>query len=272
MIAAPLSPAVAANRAPVAKPLNWWMMLLIALAAIGVYANSISNGFALDDTAIVKNNPHVIDLEWSTIWSDNYWKKTNGLQPDTLYRPLTLWSYLANQYFTPGVPWPFHLVNVLLHAVVSVLMAVLAWRLLANRAMAFVAGLLFAVHPLHTEVVANTVGRAELFAALFTVLALLYFLPPFPLHEETVPTRRPLWHGLLVAVFFFAAILSKETPVSLILALPCIDLWRYLRFFQRPNCVRWFAAQCIQYYLPCAHRPGGLPQNAQRRVRPLGRC
>src|SRR5947207_10662458 len=92
-----------ARLAPSAAPMTWWMLLLIALLAAGAYANSLYNGFAFDDWAIVKNNQHVVDLEWSTIWTDNYWPKNEGIQPDALYRPLTLWSYLANQVTAPTV-------------------------------------------------------------------------------------------------------------------------------------------------------------------------
>ena len=117
-----------------AKParLAGWMLLMVALLAAGVYANSLWNGFAFDDVGVIQNNPHVTDLAWSEIWTSNYWGAKDGMQPDVLYRPLTLWTYLVNQWFTPGVAWPFHLVNVLLHALVSVLVCVLTWRILGD--------------------------------------------------------------------------------------------------------------------------------------------
>jgi len=230
------------------------MIALLGALAVGVYANSLCNDFAFDDLAIVQNNPHVVDLQWTTIWTDNYWPRTEGIQPDTLYRPLTLWTYLANQALTPGVPWPFHLVNIILHGLVTMLVGVLAWRLLGDRRVALVAGVLFAVHPIHAEAVANTVGRAELLAALWSLLALLVFLPPTPLQDQTVPPRRAWWHGLLVAACFLAAILSKETPVTLLLALPLIDLWRWACWKRpaRPAGWRWLGTQTARYYLPLA--------------------
>src|SRR4051812_7242611 len=76
--------------------LAWWMLALVALLSFAVYANSLKNGFAFDDCAIVEKNPHVVNLEWTGIWYDNYWPRSDGIQPDVLYRPITLWSYLAN--------------------------------------------------------------------------------------------------------------------------------------------------------------------------------
>jgi protein O-mannosyl-transferase len=241
-----------AGAAIAVAPLRVWILVFVGALALGVYANSLVNGFAYDDIAIVQENPHVVSLEWTTIWSDSYWPRVNGMLPDVLYRPLTLWSYLANQSLTPGVAWPFHLANIVLHALVSVLVSVLAWRILGNRWVALLAGVLFAVHPIHTEAVANTVGRAEVLAALWSLLALLVYLPPTPLSANAAPVRRPWWHGLIVAACFLAALLCKETPVTLLLALALLDGWRWWRWSKesRPAWLRWFTGQALRYYLP----------------------
>jgi hypothetical protein len=240
-------------------PLALWILVLVGVLAAGVFANSLRNGFAYDDVTIVKDNRHVVDLEWTTIWTDNYWPRVNGMMPDQLYRPLTLWSYLANQSLAPGVAWPFHAVNIALHALVSVLVCVLTWRIFGHRWIALIAGILFSVHPIHTEVVANTVGRAELLAGLWSLLALLVYLPPTPLLADATPVRRPWWHGLIVAACFLAAILSKETPVTLLAAFPLIDAWRWWRWptATRPSWVRWLAGQTVRYYMPMAVALGG---------------
>src|SRR5947209_1281090 len=85
----------------------------------------------------------------------------------------------------------------------------LTWWVLGNRVVAVVAGLLFAVHPLHTEVVANIVGRAEILAALWSLLALLVFLPAQPLGEEMgLDKPRGYWHGWVVGACYLFACLS----------------------------------------------------------------
>jgi tetratricopeptide (TPR) repeat protein len=242
------TPAPALQPAPAMRP---WMLFLVALLALGAYANSLANDFALDDLAIA-HGPHVVNLDWIAIWTENYWPNVNGVAPDALYRPLTLWSYIANQALLPDVAWPFHLVNISLHALVCVLASILAWRLLNDRRIALVTGILFAVHPIHTEVVANTVGRAELLAALWSLLAILIFLPRQPLACQSGPTRRRWPHGILVALCFLAAIFSKETPVTLLLAFPLLDLWRWTRWQPpaRPKWWRWLASQTLRYYAP----------------------
>ena len=237
---------------PRCVPLSWWVYLLLAVLCIGVYANSVVNSYALDDVAVVQENNNVTNLEWTSIWSSNYWSSDRVPAVDVLYRPLTVWSFLANQAFSPNNPMPFHGVNILLHALVTVLGTALAWRLSGSRAVALVAGALFAVHPIHTEVVANVVGRAELLAAVFSILSLLVFLPNEPIPTlERLTTRSP-WHGLLLALTFFAAVLSKETPAALLAAFPMIDVWRWSRVRPegRPSLVRWLAGQTVRYYVP----------------------
>jgi tetratricopeptide (TPR) repeat protein len=230
------------------------MLLLLAIAAIAVYANSVANEFAFDDVAIVQESQHVVNLEWTAIWSDNYWPHKDGYPPDVLYRPFTIWTYLANQALTPGAAWAFHLTNVLLHALVVVLITLLTWRLFGSRAIAALTGLLFALHPIHTEVVANTVGRAEMLAAVWSLAAILIYLPSEPLMLALTPVRRPWWHGILVAICFFGAILSKETPVTLLGVFVLIDAWRWAHWPKttRPSLPRWFARQSLRYYLPAA--------------------
>jgi len=66
------------------------------------------------------------------------------------------------------IAWPYHAVNWILHACVAACVAELTRRLIANKGeiAAYIAGLLFAVHPVHVEAVANIIGRAELMCAL----------------------------------------------------------------------------------------------------------
>ncbi len=227
---------------------SWWMWALIGLIALAVYANSIPNQYAYDDCGIVQNNPAVVNLEWNSIWWSNYWPSPEG-PADMLYRPLTIYSYLATHALTSAV-WPYHAINVLLHAAISVMVGVLSWRILRDRWMAVLAGLLFAVHPLHTEVVANIVGRAELLATFWSLVALLFFFPD----QDPIagrPPRRGILHGVLVAACFLLAMLSKETPAALLGALLFLDVWRWFQWpAGRPTLWAWMRSQVLRYHIP----------------------
>ena len=67
--------------------------------------------------------------------------------------------------------FPFHLLNILLHALTCFVLAKFLSLLFQDIRLAMFGGLLFAIHPIHTEAVAGIVGRAEIMAALFILTA-----------------------------------------------------------------------------------------------------
>jgi len=140
--------------------------LTVGLCALIAYLGALGNAFAWDDTHIIVGNAlvHAPSGMWRA-FANPYWPPDWG---GYLYRPLVIASY-ALDWAIDGARW-FHAVNLLWHAAASVLVARLAWRWSGPSA-ALVAGVLFAVHPVHVEAVANVVGRAELMAACFSMLA-----------------------------------------------------------------------------------------------------
>jgi tetratricopeptide (TPR) repeat protein len=210
---------------------GWLAALLGALC----FLNSIGGDFAYDDHPIVRDNPRIHSLaNLRDIWLRDWWYTPPGEEAadpmrDRLYRPLAVCSFALN--FALHGLWPagFHAVNVLIHAACCWLVGRLAWRLLADAGVAIVAALLFAVHPIHCEAVANIVGRAELLAALFMLLGLLTILP------EAGPPR---WGRLAGAgVLFFAAVMAKETAVCY---LP-VALLGLHAVYERPRpALRWW--------------------------------
>ncbi|GBL87730.1 Transmembrane and TPR repeat-containing protein CG4050 [Araneus ventricosus] len=97
-------------------------LLLAALVAV-CYSNSLSCGFAYDDIAAVRDNrdlrPHT---PLTSIFLNDFWGmpiKKEGSHKS--YRPLTVLTFRAN-YAVHGLrPFGYHLVNVLLHAIVCLL-------------------------------------------------------------------------------------------------------------------------------------------------------
>ena len=188
------------------------LYLVVAACAVVVYVGVLWNRWALDDIPIIYYNPLVHSL--SGIWRGfvaPYWPRDLGGQ---LYRPLTIASY-ALDWRIGHVAW-FHAMNLLWHAAVSVMVAVLMRRWSGERA-ALVSGLLFAVHPVHVEAVANIVGRAELMAALFVLLAVYAAL-----ERDSV--------GWSVAALA-AGLLSKENAA----VVPGLIVWGWMLGFRRPS-------------------------------------
>jgi protein O-mannosyl-transferase len=200
-----------------------WLLAAIAAVSCLVYLNALANGFAFDDVAIIVENPRVHDLTaLRAIWLTPYWPFSGA--EFGLWRPLAIFGYALQWTLGGGAPVVFHATSIALHALVTVLAFLVLERLTAT-VPAFWGALVFAVHPVHTEVVANVVGQAELLVAATSLAAGLVFSSRPA--GEPLSTRRTA----LVAMLFAASMLSKEHAVVLPALLVLLDVaQRRVRF------------------------------------------
>jgi len=175
-----------------------------AVVATLAYAVTLPHGFAFDDGIVIERNrlirslSRIPDLFRSGEWAGG------GLEARA-YRPLASATYALNYALGGLTPWGYHLANVLLHALTSagVLLLALRWRL--PLAAAGLAALVFAAHPVHVEAVANVAGRKDVLATLFLVSMALA-------HRWALRRRGA---ALAVAVLAYAAAMfSKEIGVA----------------------------------------------------------
>ena len=147
--------------------------LIVALLAVVASISGITNGFALDDVHLIVTNDRLHHLSSAlNVFSQPYWPPEEG---SSLYRPLSSLAFVLQWAVGNGSPLPFHVVSIALYALVSVAVLRLA-SLITDEKAALIAAALFAVHPLHTEAVANVVGQAELWSALFAILGLVFYI------------------------------------------------------------------------------------------------
>ena len=179
---------------------------LLLAVVVFAYANTLTNDFTMDDIELfVVNNPQVTHPSLRALFSLNEFG---------VFRPVTFSTFALDWKIGRGFAPGFHVVNLVLHAIVTLLLYLLLQRLLqgsgqANR-LALAAALLFAVHPIHTEAVASISGRAELLAAGFLIAAWLLHLD-----DREVPAL----------ICFALALLSKESAIAF---LPLIVLGDYV--------------------------------------------
>ena len=155
-----------------------WAAALCFAVGVALYANALEGDLVFDDVMAVTQNQDVVGASTSlgAIFAHDYWgTNISSASSHKSYRPLTVLSFRLNFLHGALQPWGYHAVNVLLHGAVSALVFVLAAsELVALRpSAALAAGLLFAVHPVHTEAVAGIVGRAELLAAALAITGIL---------------------------------------------------------------------------------------------------
>lgn len=197
---------------------NKILLLLFGLVFL-IYGNSIKNGYAFDDNYVTvttpehPNNPRIAKgfKGIPEIFRTHYVEMD---QQSFEYRPLVLASFAVEYQLFGSNAHTSHLINVLLYALTCALLFVILTKLLGRRGLwpPLLITLLFLVHPLHTEVVANIKCRDELLAFLFGLLSMRFALKAV--------AARPLPNFLLSALCFFIAYLSKPTTVLFVVLIP----------------------------------------------------
>lgn len=201
-------------RAAPATPARWLLAAAsIAAAAILVHLPTLRFQFlSWDDSRYVTENP------WIRGWTAENLRHIFTKSYFVSYMPLQLVSYVLDYSLWGLRPFGYHLQQVLLHAVDSVLAFELVRRLFGRLPLAFVAGLFFALLPAHVESVAWVSARKDVLSAAFLIPAVLFYLSA---RGERSLRVKPY----LASVLFFAlAVLSKVNVVVMPLFLVLVDL------------------------------------------------
>jgi Tfp pilus assembly protein PilF len=191
-----------------------YLMLVFVFGAV-LYANTLKNGFVLDDMSVISENFLVkqgstaIPEIFKTSYRYGYMSVNDGL-----YRPLSLALFAIEWEMFKGSTMPFHFMNILLYALGGMLLLLYLRRLMPGQppALPLLATLLFLAHPLHTEVAANVKSADELLCFLFSILVL-------DLHLRYHQNQKPFYLAG-IGIISFLAFLSKESAVLLLVLLP----------------------------------------------------
>lgn len=187
-----------------------------------LYVNTISNEYALDDGLLIKENIWVqqgsagIGKIFSHGELDYFYQAHGGSEQFSggRYRPLSIVTFAIEQSIFGDNPHVRHFFNALYYAITILLVLYFLRKFVfpKNPDIAFLATLLFAVHPLHSEVVANIKSRNELFPFLFYLTTLISA-------GKYVQTKK-IRYVFLGCISLFLSLLSKEYAVLFIVLLP----------------------------------------------------
>ena len=197
-----------------AKLVFWQQAALVAaivMAVALVYMPALWGDFVWDDFLLITGNPLLQNLSGlAEIWS-------GGRTAD--YFPLTNTVFWIEHHLFGGSATGYHAVNILL----QIANALLVWRLLSrlNIPGAWLAGLIFGVHPVHVASVAWISELKNLLSMLFALLSILCFLE---LDENGLRNSATIYFASLV--FFALALLSKTQVVFLPVVLLLCAWWR----------------------------------------------
>ena len=154
-----------------ARPERAWALTAFLVGFL-VYAPTIGHGFAFDDHAVIVKNRFLRSIDaLPRLVSSSEWAGAGYSAP--VWRPLTAVTYALNHAIGGLSPWSYHAANALLHGIASLLLVLVGVRLGLAAAAAGAGALLFAVHPIHVEAVANVIGRKDVLATVFLALMLV---------------------------------------------------------------------------------------------------
>ncbi|XP_075225931.1 protein O-mannosyl-transferase TMTC2-like [Lycorma delicatula] len=165
----------------------------ICIIAALLYHNTLDAGFVYDDSRAILSNPDVIGkTSLGSVWEHDFWgTPLSSSGSHGSYRPLCVLSFRATHWACGFRPWGYHALNILLHSLATWLVLKVGRTLLPCRG-ATAAGLLFAIHPIHSEAVAGIVGRADLLSCIFFLLSFLTYLKHVRLRDLSKEVHQKL--------------------------------------------------------------------------------
>jgi tetratricopeptide (TPR) repeat protein len=186
----------------------------VLLATLLGFARTLAYDFVWDDALLIQRSQRLQDwTQLPALLSSHFWSEVH--EGSHYYRPLVSMSFFLDVQTWGFNPMGFHLTNLLAHLATALAVLALARRLTGSVLAAAVAGIAFALHPIHTESVTFISGRTDVLATLFFLLALLGYVRWR--QEGGLLT----FTGSLVA--FFLGLAAKEVAVTLPLVLVLYD-------------------------------------------------
>ena len=227
------------------------IVILIIFLTFALYADVLFFDFInFDDNTYIYDNPLLTNgLTWTSV----HWAWTKFGAP--YYMPLTRLSYIIDAEVFNINPAGFHLTNLVLHVINSVLVFFISKTILKSIFAGGLVAIFFSIHPQHVEAVAWISQRKELLAAFFGLLSFLFYMHNNSVNSSVRDLSTPNYlFYLLSLIFFLLSLLSKPTWVMLPFLLLIFDWccfdnkdsYRFLSFLKK---ISLFIAIALSYSL-----------------------
>lgn len=179
------------------------------MAVLAAYANTSRNEFAWDDQFFIVDNIHTRSLESIP---DFFTEPSTG----NLYRPVRGVFYTISYKMWGLNELGYHLNAMVLHFLVTLTLFFITLKLTDKKMFSFVAALLFALHPIHTERVTNMTASFDIYGILFLLLSFL-------LYVIFSKSNKKQYYWMSISLYLLA-LFSSEEAITLILLLFLYDI------------------------------------------------
>ena len=205
-----------------------WQALIICTLVGLLYGYSVTFGFVLDDKIVITENQFVqkglsgLSKIFTTEGFEGYFGEQRELVIGARYRPLSLAMFAIEKSLVGDNAWLGHLMNLILYGLLGIM--ILKWAQLnfpEKKAhwlfsLPFIIALIYVLHPVHVEAVANIKGRDEILSMLLSMGALMM--------AQKYLKNQSLFQLFTTGVVFFLALLAKENSVAFLFVIP-FTLW-----------------------------------------------
>lgn len=226
-------------------------LILLIFLAIALNFNTLFNGYVVDDVVVLTDNTLVqkgfrgIPEILTTNLFYGVGLKNVDL-PGGRYRPFSLVIFAIEHQFFGDNPYVSHLINVLLFALLVALLFILLKRHIfksLHTQLAFVTCLIFVVHPIHTEVIANVKSRDEILAFIFIIASSLSYI--------RYTENRSFTKFIFSLLFFFIALLTRESAVPMVVCVPLVAYFFFNQTLKKAllQSIPFFVVFCIYFIL-----------------------
>lgn len=198
-----------AGRAPSGRSPFLFIAVIVILGFV-VYGNSLKAKFVYDDYGLVVENSYI--KSWSYL--GDIFTKDVAAGVDRrygFYRPIQMLTYMADYSFWKLSAAGYHFTNILLHVLAALCVYWFINILFDDRALSFLAGAFFVVHPVHTEAVTYISGRSDSLGLIFMLLAFIFYIKK--------ARADSLKAYILMITCYMLALLSRENTLILPLLL-----------------------------------------------------
>lgn len=220
---------------------------LLFILLLVIYWGSFQNGWHLDDSFNITENPglRITDLSFKSLRGTFF--ANQGKDAVALFRPLPCFSFALNWYAGRDNTFGYHLVNLAFHIITAWVLYLLIARLLtvsrknlagsgtASCNAALLAAVLWAANPIQTQAVTYIVQRMAIMGTLFYLLGMLFYIRM----REAKSVKGRCAYALICFLCFLGGIGSKENAILMPAALILVE-WIFfqngsLEFLRRPK-------------------------------------
>ncbi len=198
------------------KRRNFIILLILITVNLAVFLPSMNGDFLWDDKYFISDNPYILAPDFLQHLLITPFGGLSGMDENSIrldrsrqfYRPFSSLSYWLDLKTWGFNPAGFHLTNILLHMINTIILYFILLSIGFSRVTAFLSSLLFSLFPFHFENVSWISGRTDLLSFLFASLSVLFFI-------KFLKRKNYVLLALSSCLYLFS-LLSKESNIFLI--------------------------------------------------------